>query len=68
MRDIALHEAMRLMLAQSDNSEMNIDELAQENERQQLYTKRDGDYPDSKQFAMRAMNYPEFEVIVRLRR
>ena len=64
---MTLHEAIRLILEKSDDGEMNIDDLAVENERQRFYTKRNGDYPASKQFAMRAMNYPEFEVVVRLR-
>ena len=64
---MTLNEAIRLMLVQSENGEMNIDELARENERLRLYTKKDGEYPASKQFALRAMNYPEFEVVVRLR-
>lgn len=64
---MTLHEAIREILEQAPQHQMAIDNLAVENERQGLYRKRDGDLPAPKQFAMRAMNYPEFEVVVRLR-
>jgi len=64
---MTLHEAIRILLEQVENREMTITELTVENERQSLYTKRNGEYPNRKQFAMRAMNYSEFEVVIRLR-
>ena len=45
---MTLHEATRVLLEQAKNREMTIAELAAENERQSLFTKRNGEYPNRK--------------------
>lgn len=68
-----LHEAIRHVLHQQNNTPMRIEDIAEIINRERLYTQRTGTPVNARQVALRAAgdvvkgNPPQFDVLIRLR-